>query len=154
MSLAAYLFVVLIVGLLIELLPKEAVTATLRQGINTWRLVILFPENLTETRVAPLKDFRGKQFIVRCHVTSKEPVRARDVEEKFELYNNGGFFWFKRFVVVSSFGSIWRRTKDFSYILDWRQNQIGRGTFFQSLQEAVHQGHPTTVSFSIHRKHF
>ena len=34
MPLAAYLFVVMIVGLLIELLPKEAVTATLRQGNN------------------------------------------------------------------------------------------------------------------------
>ena len=36
------------------------------------------------------------------------------------------------FVVVSSFGSIWPGAKDFSYILDWRQNQIGRRTFFQS----------------------
>ena len=34
MPLAAYLLVVLIVGLLIQLLPKEAVTATLRQGNN------------------------------------------------------------------------------------------------------------------------
>ena len=57
-------------------------------------------------------------------------------------------------VIVSSFGSIWRGTKDFSYILDWRQNQIGRRTFFQSLQEAVNQGHPTTVSSSRHTKHF
>ena len=58
------------------------------------------------------------------------------------------------FVVVSSFGSIWPGAKDFSYILDWRQNQIGRRTFFQSVQEAVNQGHSTTVSSSIHRKHF
>ena len=36
------------------------------------------------------------------------------------------------FVVVSSFGRIWPGAKDFSYILDWRQNQIGRRTFFQS----------------------
>ena len=44
MPLAAYLFVVMIVGLLIELLPKEAVTATLRQGNNKHLYLMTGPQ--------------------------------------------------------------------------------------------------------------
>ena len=64
-----------------------AVTAVVSQHSRV--TVQCYPLTSKILQCCPLRDFlMGNSFIVRCHVTSKKPMRARAVGKKFPAINN------------------------------------------------------------------